>query len=437
LATQVGAAQAEPEEPVSEPEATVAGKPEQELEQEDRIRELERQLQVVVEELARVQSQVAVPEEAELESAYGLGPGASKVYGRERGVSIGGYAEANYRNFIGDSDAADRADFLRLVAYLGYKFTDSIVFNTEIEFEHATTGDTGNGSGEVSVEFATLDFLLRDWANIRAGLVLLPMGFVNELHEPPFYFGVNRPEVERRIIPSTWRENGVGIFGTAFAETLSYRAYVVNGFNARGYGPSGLRGGRQKGNRALAEDLAFVARADWSPTPELLLGGSVYNGDAGQDQEIAIMGADVGIPNARTTILEAHAQYRRGLFQARGLFTTAFVDDAGDLTDALLLTGDLDAGEAIAERMMGYYGELAYDVWPWLRPDSDKSLEPFVRVEFVNTQEEMPSGLSADRSEQEYIYTFGASFRPHPNVVLKADYRNRDPRQGDGLGLVF
>ena len=123
---------------------------------------------------------------------------------------------------------------------------------------------------------------------------------MNEFHEPPFFFGVNRPEVERRIIPTTWRENGVGIFGTAFAETLSYRAYVVNGFNARGYGPGGLRGGRQKGNRALAEDLAFVARADWSPTPELLLGGSVYNGDAGQDQEITVGATDVGIPNART-----------------------------------------------------------------------------------------------------------------------------------------
>ena len=285
LAMQVGAAQAEPEEPFSEPEATVAGGREQELEQEDRIRELERQLEVVVEELARVQSQVAFPQEPELESTYGLGPGASKVYGRERGVSIGGYAEANYRNFVGDSDAADRADFLRLVAYLGDKFTDSIVFNTEIEFEHATTDDTvSSGSGEVSVEFATLDFLLSDWANIRAGLVLLPMGFLNELHEPPFFFGVNRTEVERRIIPTTWRENGVGIFGTALAETLSYRAYVVNGFNARGYSPAGLRGGRQDGNRALAEDLAFVARVDWNPIPELVLGGSFYNGDAGQNQ---------------------------------------------------------------------------------------------------------------------------------------------------------
>jgi hypothetical protein len=422
---------------------------ERELQQEDRIGELERQIEVVVEELARVRDQVALPEQPALESAHGLGPAASKVYGIERGLSIGGYAEANYRNFLGDKDRSDSTDFLRLVTYLGYKFTDSIVFNTEIEYEHAKTDpDSFTGGGEVSVEFAALDFLLRDWANIRVGLVLLPMGFLNEQHEPTFFHGVNRPEVERRIIPTTWRENGVGIFGTALGEALSYRAYFVNGFNARGYSPSGLRGGRQNGSRALAEDIAFVARADWNPIPELLLGGSFYTGDAGQDQtltENVITGAtiDQDIPAARTSIFEAHAQYRRGLFQARGLITAAFVDDADDLTAALLTTGDLESG-AIAERMTGYYGELSYDVLAWLRPDSNKSLEPFVRVEYVNTQDDMPSGFGADRSQIETIYTAGASFSPHPNVVLKADYRNRDPRVGDsvdelnlGIGLVF
>jgi len=235
---------------------------------DDRIAELENKLEVVVDELSSVRTQVAVPEEPELKSLYGFGPAASKIYGIERGLSIGGYGEGNYTNFIGDESSSDldRADFLRMVLYFGYKFTDRIVFNSEIEFEHASTSNVGNGagSGSASVELATLDFFWKPWMNFRAGLLLVPMGFINEVHEPPFFYGVKRPEVERRIIPSTWRENGAGIFGR-LGEDVEYRAYVVNGFNAANFSDSGIRGGRQKGNRALAEDVGVVVRVDWTP----------------------------------------------------------------------------------------------------------------------------------------------------------------------------
>ena len=410
-----------------------------ELSQEDRIRQLERQLEVVVDELARVQTEVAVPDEPELKSAYGLGPAASKIYGVSRGLSIGGYGEAFYKNFVGDArDQSDTADFLRLVMYLGYKFTDNIIFNAEIEYEHTE---------ELGVEFAALDFLLADWANARAGLLLIPMGFLNEVHEPPYFFGVNRPEVERRIIPSTWRENGVGIFGTTLGESLSYRAYVVNGFDATGFSDEGLRGGRQNGGRALAEDLALVARADYTPWPELTLGGSLYSGQAGQDQKVnptASPNAELGVPSTLTTIAEAHVQYRSQGFQARALYTSAWVNDARELTDVLQASGELSATEAISGRMEGYYGEVSYDVWPWLRPGDEKSLEPFLRLEWVDTQADVSDKFATNRNLKEWIYTVGTSFKPHPNVVLKFDYRNRSPREGDqadeinmGIGFVF
>ncbi|HKJ24435.1 MAG TPA: hypothetical protein VKB65_06405, partial [Myxococcota bacterium] len=110
---------------------------------DDRIAHLESTLETVVDELARLRDQVAVPDEPELVSSYGLGPAASKIYGMERGLSIGGYGEANYRTFVDDKNGEDRdrADFLRLVLYFGYKFTEKIVFNSEIEFEHASTED--------------------------------------------------------------------------------------------------------------------------------------------------------------------------------------------------------------------------------------------------------------------------------------------------------
>ena len=291
--------------------------------QEDRIAELERTVAILADELERTRRELAVPEDQPLSSKYGLAPAASKIYDLGRGLSIGGYGEGYYRNLVGDKgDAKNRADLLRMVLYTGYKFTDSILFNAEIEFEHATTGSTKSSSGgSVSVEFAYLDFLLRDWANIRAGLVLVPMGFINEIHEPVSYFGVNRPEIERQIIPSTWRENGVGILGTLY-EQVDYQAFVINGFNAEGFDSGGLRGGRQKGNRALAEHLAFVARLDWTPIQQLLVGGSVYHGNSGQNQDVGVSGGTFDPTASRSP-----TRLRRSGKSTRNTRTTACISD--------------------------------------------------------------------------------------------------------------
>jgi hypothetical protein len=418
---------------------------------DDRIDDLERKLDLVTEELAKMRDQVGVPEEPELKGAYGLGPAASKVYGQERGLSIGGYGEFFYRNFIGDSGSGsdsvdgvsisdqqlDRADMLRLVMYLGYKFSENIVFNSEIEFEHALTGEdsVSAGSGEVRVEFAALDFFWKKEVNARAGLLLLPMGFLNEVHEPPFYYGVSRPETETRILPTTWSEMGAGLFGD-IGENLHYRAYVVNGFNARGFEDDGIREGRQNGNRALAEDFAVVGRLDWTPTPEWMIGGSLYYGDSGQDQELG----DVDIPNAGLWVAEGHIQWRYEQWQARALFAYNQLSDAGDLNVAL----GRDVDEPIAHQMLGGYVELAYDVWPDLFHSFDRSLSPFVRVEYVDTQYDVPSGFEANRRNSYWVFTPGIQFKPHPNVALKLEYRNFDPRDGErpdelsfGMGFAF
>src|ERR1041384_1147255 len=137
---------------------------------------------------------------------YGLGAAASKVYRAEPGFSVGGYGDMAYQN--GESKSAD---LVRAVLYTGYKFNKNVLFNSELEVEHAST-ELG---GSVSMEFAYLDFLLRPQANVRAGVVLMPVGFINEQHEPTAYFGVQRPVVERTIIPTTWSEIGGGIFGDA------------------------------------------------------------------------------------------------------------------------------------------------------------------------------------------------------------------------------
>jgi hypothetical protein len=436
--------------PAGESVAAVDEPPDAALAYEDRIAELERTVQTLAEELARTRAAVAVPEDGgPLESQYGLGPAASKVYGRDRGLSLGGYAEGFYTNYVDDqgsgtSETLDRSDLLRAVLYTGYRFNESLVFNSEIEFEHATTSSTRSSSGgSVSVEFAALDFLWRPELNFRTGLVLLPVGFLNLMHEPPFYFGVNRPDVERVLIPSTWRENGAGVFGR-FGESVEYTAYVVNGMNARGFSASGIRDGRQNGNRALAEDLAFVGRLDWTPLSGLLLGASVYAGKSGQDQTVSLTaGGSTELPATPTILWETHADYEwRGL-HLRGLFTMTHVGDAGSLTRDLSASTSGFTG-AIAEELLGTYGEVAYDVLPWIFPGTERYLAPFYRFEWYDTQWEMPSGFAADPGKEITVQTVGLHFEPIPNVVLKADYRNRSAQRGKiadevnlGFGLAF
>ncbi|MGH7857670.1 MAG: hypothetical protein ACREQY_10105, partial [Candidatus Binatia bacterium] len=270
----------------------------------DKVKEIERRQEILADEVRKLREALVLPETKELKSYYGLGPAASKVYAQERGLSIGGYGEFNYRKAVADQGSTrDEFDFVRFVLYFGYKFNDWIVLNTETEIEHAFTKETeSSDAGEVALEFANLDFLLHPAANFRIGLLLVPMGFLNEIHEPPFYHGNDRPPVEREIIPSTWRANGFGLHGELL-EGLTYRTYGITGLNGRGFRSNGFRDGRQRGNREIAEDFAWVGRVDYSFLPGTLVGGSAYIGNSGQNQEIAGQEPDVG-----TEIYEGHGQ---------------------------------------------------------------------------------------------------------------------------------
>ena len=275
------------------------------------VKNLERKTDVLSQEVEKLRTNLSIPEEAKYKSAYGMGPAASKVYSAGKGLSIGGYGEGNYSAKVGDKGSSnDSADMERMVLYAGYKFTDRILFNSELEFEHATTGEGSESKGEVSVEFASLDFFIDQKANARAGLVLMPMGLVNRIHEPLFYFGNHRPEVEQRIIPSTWREMGAGLFG-AITPNLTYTAYVVNGLDATGFTSDGIREGRGGGSNARAENFGYVARMDYDPAalPGVTVGGSAYVGNSGQNQTFAGQKVDVF-----TQLYEAHVQWKyRGL----------------------------------------------------------------------------------------------------------------------------
>jgi len=399
----------------------------------DDVKKLERKTDVLTQEVEKLRTNLAIPEDKALKSAYGLGPAASKVYQVGKGLSIGGYGEGHYQANVGNKgDSNDTADMERMVLYAGYKFTDKILFNSEIEFEHATTGEGSEEKGEVSVEFASLDFFIDPMVNARAGLVLMPMGFINRIHEPLFYFGNHRPETEKVIIPTTWREMGVGLFGNITPE-LSYTTYVVNGLNAEEFTSDGIREGRGGGSNAKAENFGYVASMEYTPSAlsGVTVGGSAYAGNAGQNQVYDGYKADV-----LTQLYEAHVQWKyRGLeFRTLGSW--------GHINDAALLSAA--KGETIGSSNYGWYTELGYDVLPLLFKDTSQYLAPFFRYEHFDTIAKAPNGYEDNNTKNQQIYQVGLQYKPIPNVVIKADYRNRTAKQGTvpddfnlGFGFIF
>ncbi len=402
-----------------------------------KIDELQRRIDVLAGELATLKEAQVLPETRELKSAYGLGPAASKVYSKERGLSIGGYGEVNYTNYD-DAGKDDVTDFYRFVLYFGYKFNDWIIMNSEIEFEHAT-----DDNGTVSVEFAYLDFLFNEAVNARAGLMLVPVGFINEMHEPPFYHGNMRPTVERQLIPSTWRANGVGLFGQPFTG-LSYRSYVVTSLLGSEFSESDLRSGRQKGSKEKSNDWSWVTRIDYSPTPGLSLGGSAYLGDQGQD--VALVDADdgsaLGSPDAKMEMFEGHIQWKSKGLELRALGISIDLDDAGILSQAKYEDA---TGKSVAEKMTGWYLEAAYDVMPLLAADSGQYLAPWVRYSTLDSQATVPTGYTANRDKDRSVVEVGITYKPIPRVVVKLDYRDWSDKSGAdpsdevrlGAGYIF
>jgi hypothetical protein len=417
----------------------------QERSVEERLRDLERQVELLQQRLAsadsaaiaemRLQIEAITREIEELKlgqevvaqadtGVYGLGPAASKVYRVQQGVSIGGYGEFLFERFASEredgspADVDNQADALRAVIYVGYKFNDRFLFNSEIEIEHAATSE----SGTVSLEFAYLDWLFSQPLGGRGGLLLVPMGFLNELHEPPTYLGTERPETERAIIPSTWRENGLGLFGAAGG--FGYRAYIVNGLDAGGFNAAGLRGGRQKGSKALANDYAGVARLDYLGVLGLIVGASFYIGNSGQGALTVDSTSTIG---ALTTIVDGHAQYRAHGVWLRGLVALSTVDDVAALNAAQGFTGD----QSVGERLVGWYLEGGYDVLRSVR--TQHQLYPYVRYEQIDTQDKVPGGFSRSGATDRQILTLGASWLPIPNLAVKVDYQVRKNAANTGV----
>ncbi|NVK51454.1 MAG: hypothetical protein HWD85_00865 [Flavobacteriaceae bacterium] len=319
----------------------------------------------------------------------------------QKGLTVGGYAETHYNRATGKNA---KLDVHRVVMLFGYKFNERTQFITELEFEHVK---------EVYVEQAFLQYALTDNVNLRAGLMLVPMGIVNEYHEPTTFNGVERPSMDKSIVPTTWREIGLGVTGKFDEASLRYQAYVFNGFTSQNGskllgGSNGFRNGRQKGAESNMNNLNFSAKLDYYGLPGLRLGLSGYFGRTQSDKSIEdIDGADVGIAMIG---LDARYAYKR--FTARGQFIHASVTDSEAYNNYY--------GSDLGSALQGWYVEGAYNL---LSQEKEQQLFGFVRYEDFNTHASTAGTLAQNLSYDRNELTFGLTWKVAQGAAFKADYQ--------------
>jgi hypothetical protein len=353
-------------------------------------------------------------------------------------TSIGGYGELMVNGVTAGKDAKSQwsADVRRFVIFVAHEFSNSIRAYTEIEIEHTSS---------IDVEQAMLDWRVGgDYLGLRAGLLLTPMGIINEYHEPPIFNGVVRPRVETVVIPSTWREFGAGFFGRPI-EPLRYELYAMAGLNPLAFSAGGFSAARGGARQSNAKAWAVAGRVEYEPMVGLVLGVSGYASDAGKNAATYLRDGTRVDVSAPVFGYSLDARFRRLGVEWRVLFTEWHMPEAA----ALMKTYDAkgaplfpDPSQPLPTRIRGAYVEGGYDVLRFF--GVSHQLVPFGRLEFYDTQSAVPAGYTANPTYSVREYTFGASYRPIPEFVVKADYQLRNRKVGTdetqaniGLGFMY
>ena len=355
----------------------------------------EKKVDVAEQKVAETQLEVEAAADA-IETAQASNHGESWT----NKLSIGGYGELHYNSHEGN----DQVDFHRFVTYLGYEFTDDVSFFSEIELEHSLAGE--GQPGEVELEQAWIEMDITEQHRLRAGLDILPIGIINQTHEPETFYGVERPEVETRIIPSTWWEAGIGLNGE-LAPGWNYDAVLHSGLSTT----TNIRSGRQKVAEANADHPAFTTRIRYTGIPGLEVGGSF------QYQSDITAGARAGSNSAN--LIEGHLDWKHSSGLAlRALYAR------WDLDQQLSIAGD--------KEQWGYYIEPSYRFVLTAIPGDLGIFARWSELEYGNTKEE-------ER------YRIGINYWPIERVAFKFDWASVDDIDANtyadslnlGLGFSF
>jgi len=346
---------------------------------------------------------------------------------QEQNLVIGGYGQVDYNQPIeADFRRNGKLDVHRLVMLFGYSFSPKTSMITEIEYEHVS---------EVYIEQAFIEHRLTRGINFVGGLVLVPMGIINEFHEPTTYNGVERPTIDSKVVPTTWREIGAGFTGRLSGTSLSYQVYLLNGFN--GYdgkgqlgGGSGIRGGRQKGASSFISNPNLSAKINYFGIPGLQLGASVYTGktqstlfngvDKSNDAQKAMAdSSQVGI-----NMIGLDYRFNSGNFHSRGQLVYNSISNTREYNEF--------TGSDLGKGTLGWYLEGAYD----FNINNNQKITPFVRLEQYDLHHQT-AGINRNDAYNVREFFAGVGYTLAPGVVWKADMQWSKPKNQETTNKQF
>jgi hypothetical protein len=360
------------------------------------IPDLQRQLDEISVKIQEMQAQKK-PEVTSESGEY-----MKKLWGNTK---LSGYGELEYifTKDNGNGKGGNTLDPHRIVLNVTSQLSDWIDFNSELEWEHG--GSDGGADGSISVEQAYLTFKLNPVLNIKTGVMLLPMGAINQNHEPVNFYSSARPALDTYIIPTTWQEMGVGVSG-ALHKKIDYQLMVVPGLDGTKFSPvRGLRDGRQGFKMDNNRSFAVAGHLDVRPDENMITALSLYSGNS----------APSGSPTAYTTLAVVDGRYCLKDFELAGEYAYVYQD-----RPEVLNTG-------IGKSMAGYWVEAAWHALPtvWKKgklANADAVL--FARYSELNTQQRGAVDPSKTSGRYNRTYTtMGVSFMPIPSVAIKADYQ--------------
>lgn len=337
-------------------------------------------------------------------------------------LMIGGYGEVHYNQPLSsDLYQNGKLDVHRMVMLFGYNFGHKTQFITELEFEHVK---------EVYVEQAFLQHKINDLVKIRAGLLLTPMGIINEYHEPTVFLSVERPNLDNALVPTTWREIGAGITGTYLPLSLKYQAYLLNGFagysngDAKLGGKKPLRGGRQKGAESFTSSPNVSGKIEYFGFRGINLGlsgyfgktqSTLYNGIDKSDKA-AIATADSSVVGI--SMVGIDARYNKAGIQARGQFYLASLSNT-EAYNAFTLDTDGNMND-LGDMFHGFYIETGYNVFNTAE-NIASSLVPFIRYSMYDLHAKTSNTIQQNDAYNLNIITTGIAWTPSKGSVFKAD----------------
>ena len=346
--------------------------------------------------------------EAQIEATASQVESNAKSSSKDSTTTIGGYGELHYNNLNGEGGASDtdKIDFHRFVLFFGHEFSKTVRFWSELEVEHSIAGE--GQTGEIELEQAYIEVDINKEHKSRIGMFLIPVGIINETHEPPVFYGVERNPVEKNIVPATWWAGGVSVLGE-LAPGWSYDIAIHEGLSTTLSDSYKPRSGRQKTGNASAKDLAYTGRVKWTGVAGLEVAATYHH----QSDITQSTDATAGAAN----LIELHSIYNQGAFTIKALYAQWELDG----------TGPKSIG---ADEQNGWYVEPSFRI--------NEKFGVFARYNKYDNKAGDSTGSEKQQTD------VGVNWWIDPSVVIKADIQRQDNDGGSnqnginlGMGYMF